>query len=111
LERDPTKRIGGFKAEEAMDPTQSFYEKDDAEDIRSHPFFASIDWNEVKYRTHKAPMKPKVKGELDLKCIDKAFTNEDLKETFEESTLLRDTHITDFSYKKDNTILKSNGFS
>jgi len=45
LERDPTKRIGGFKAEETIDPSQSFYEKDDAEDIRSHPFFASIDWN------------------------------------------------------------------
>lgn len=111
LERDPSKRIGGFKEEENFNPTQSFYERDDAEDIRNHPFFASIDWNEVKWRTHKPPMKPKVKGELDLKCIDKAFTNEDLKETFEEKSLLRDSHIPDFSYKKENTILKSNGYS
>ena len=109
LERDPSKRIGGFEKDNA--PVDIYTEeKDDADDIRYHPFFSGVDWQALKTRTHQAPFKPKVKSELDLKCIDRVFLEEDLQETFEGPSILRDSHIPGFSFKRTDGILKENGF-
>ena len=56
LERDPEKRVGGFK--EGAD--------DDASDIRAHPYFDGIDWQKIKFKMHKAPFVPKVKNSADI---------------------------------------------
>jgi len=68
LERDPNKRIGSSTK--------------DANELREHPFFESVDWKEVKNQTHEAGFKPKVKGPEDISCIDKLFTKEGLEETY-----------------------------
>lgn len=73
LERDREKRIGGFKREDQVD---------DAEDIKQHPFFETINWKLVAKRQHLAPFKPKVTGALDTSNIDTVFTDEPLQETF-----------------------------
>lgn len=72
LERDPEKRLGGFKEGE----------DDDASDIRAHPYFASVDWYQVKYRNHKTLFVPNVKSPEDTSKIDSDFTNMPLQETF-----------------------------
>ena len=45
LDKDPKRRIGGFNKAN-MDKA------DDADDIRAHPFFESINWEDVKARRH-----------------------------------------------------------
>jgi hypothetical protein len=109
LERDPSKRIGGFKKGH-MQIDGDADEKDDADDIRHHPFFNGVDWQALKTRSHEAPFKPKVQDDLDLKCIDKVFLQEDLQETFEKPSILRDSHIPGFSFKREDSVLKQNGF-
>lgn len=73
LTKDPKKRLGGYKTEGQVD---------DAEYIRAHPFFADLDWSEVKNRTHRTVFVPRVKGIEDTSCIDQLFTKESLGETF-----------------------------
>ena len=46
LDKDPKRRIGGF-TKNNMETAE-----DDAEDIRAHPFFESINWEDVKARRH-----------------------------------------------------------
>ena len=75
LEKDPKKRIGGFSSE------KNKFAEDDAQDIRDHPFFEGLDWEEIKLRKHKAPWKPRVRGPDDTSCIDTMFTREPLAET------------------------------
>jgi len=72
LERDVEKRLGRHQEGQA----------DDAVDIRAHPYFANIDWYQVKFRNHEAPWVPRTKGPMDTSKIDSAFTNEDLTETY-----------------------------
>lgn len=91
LERDPTKRIG--------------YSESDADEIRAHPFFASINWQEVKSMTHEVAFRPKVRGAEDISCIDKLFTKEGLEETYVDPNALsgnekNKTHFQNFTYAK-----------
>jgi RAC serine/threonine-protein kinase len=58
LERDPDRRL--------QDPAQ----------IRSHPFFASINFTALAAKEIAPPFKPEVKGEMDINNIDAAFTDE-----------------------------------
>ena len=64
LERDPAKRLGSGQT--------------DAEEIKQHEFFADIDWEAIRTRTHQAVYIPRVKGAEDTSCIDKLFTREGL---------------------------------
>jgi hypothetical protein len=75
LDKDPKTRLGGFSSEKNKNA------EDDAQDIRAHPFFAGLNWDEIRQRKHKAIFIPKVKGPEDTSCIDTMFTNESLKET------------------------------
>ena len=67
LERDPTKRLG--------------YGEEDATEIKRHPFFAKIDWDQLHKKQIEPPFKPVVKGPDDTSNIDKMFTNETPKQT------------------------------
>jgi serine/threonine protein kinase len=64
LERDPSKRLGCSQA--------------GAVELKSHPFFADLNWDDIKNKAHQTEYKPKVKSAEDTSCIDKLFTKESL---------------------------------
>lgn len=57
--KDPDKRLG-------TDP-------DGVKNIKSHPFFASIDWDAILQKKIKPPFTPKIRNETDTKYIDPEF--------------------------------------
>ncbi|KAM9723845.1 serine/threonine-protein kinase Sgk2b [Menidia menidia] len=59
LQRDITKRLG---------------ESRDIEELREHPFFASINWQDLVARRLRPPFIPKVSGPCDVSYIDPEFT-------------------------------------
>lgn len=67
LERDPSKRLGSTE--------------DDAKELKSHPWFASIDWVKLVNKQVPPPFKPFVVGPEDTRNIDKMFLNETAKDT------------------------------
>ena len=76
LTRDPKLRLGA----------NSF--KDGAADIKSHPWFASIDWQKLEAREIPAPFKPDVKGPEDITQFDTVFTSETPVDTLVEPSIL-----------------------
>ena len=61
MEKDPTKRLGtGEKG---------------WEDVKAHPYFDGIDWEEAKKKNLIPPFVPKIKNELDVKYFDNDFTD------------------------------------
>jgi serine/threonine protein kinase len=67
LERDPKRRLGSGPA--------------DAEEIQSHAFFKSIDFDKMVKKELKVPYKPKVADEMDTSHIEEEFTSETPKDT------------------------------
>ncbi|KAL7393783.1 hypothetical protein ABVT39_015917 [Epinephelus coioides] len=59
LERDVSKRLGGSR---------------DLEELQEHPFFASINWDDLLARKVRPPFIPKVTGPCDVSYIDPEFT-------------------------------------
>jgi len=53
-----------------------------------HPFFKSINWDDIAQMKHATAYKPKVKGAEDISCIDKLFTKEGLEETYVDPNAL-----------------------
>ena len=47
-------------------------------DIKSHPWFAGLDWDKLLKKEIPAPWKPDVKGAEDTSNIDEEFINEDV---------------------------------
>lgn len=89
LQREPSKRIGSSEL--------------DAEELKKHPFFAGIDWTQIRAKTHETVYRPKVKGVEDTSCIDKLFTREALDETLVDPGLLNakqkeQAHFDGFTY-------------
>ena len=62
---------------------------DGINDIKNHPFFASIDWIALETKDITPPFVPHIDGDLDLRNIDRMFTRELPRETPEESNLLQ----------------------
>ncbi|KAL7752838.1 Serine/threonine-protein kinase [Sorochytrium milnesiophthora] len=60
LNRDATQRLGSG-------PT-------DAEELKSHPFFADVDWDKVRKKQIMPPFKPTVESEMDTSNFDPSFT-------------------------------------
>lgn len=56
LRRDPSRRLGSGP--------------DDAEDIKAHPFFASVDWKKIIRKEIEPPFKPHLSGNLDVTYFD-----------------------------------------
>ena len=74
LVQDPAARLGGGP--------------EDLEEMKKHPFFASIDWDALLARKVTPPFKPAVHGDDDFRNFDKEFTSETVQDTFvPESTL------------------------
>lgn len=61
LIKDPKKRLGGGGQK-------------DAREIKSHPFFRGIDWDQLTRKQVPAPFKPIVKDELDTGNFSEEFT-------------------------------------
>lgn len=51
-----------------------------AKEIKEHPFFSDLDWDEM-YNRPKAPFVPGVQNEEDISAIDQLFTKELPQET------------------------------
>jgi len=99
LERDPTKRIGCNPA------------RGGANELRNHPFFSEINWDDIRERKHETVYKPKVKGPEDTSCIDTLFTKEGLQETYINPNVLTSqqkeaAHFDQFTYQEDNALKK-----
>ncbi|EDO37800.1 predicted protein, partial [Nematostella vectensis] len=62
LQKDKTKRLGSGEG--------------DFEDIRTHSFFRSINWQQLVARGIEPPYNPNVSGQLDLKHFDPEFVRE-----------------------------------
>jgi len=43
----------------------------DAEEVKSHPFFAEVDWKLLHEKKIDPPFKPKLNGPKDLRFFDK----------------------------------------
>ena len=69
------------------------------DDIKSHPFFAAINWKLLLAKKVKVPFVPVVTGESDIGNIDPDFTNEEPRETLVgNSSLLKTMKIDQFTY-------------
>ena len=66
LDRNPTTRLGS---------------KGGISEIKSHPFFASIDFDFVFKKKLKAPFIPQIEGMTDVQNFDDEFTSEEVAMT------------------------------
>lgn len=66
LNRNPKHRLGAHR---------------DAEELKEHPFFKSIDWVALAQKQVPPPFKPLVESDESTACFDPEFTSADLKET------------------------------
>ena len=66
LEKDPKNRLGnnGF------------------DEIRKHPFFNNLDFNEIENKKIPAPFIPQLNNNTDVQYFDEEFTNEEIANTY-----------------------------
>ncbi|KAH8418193.1 hypothetical protein KR222_000147, partial [Zaprionus bogoriensis] len=62
LEKNPKRRLGGNHR--------------DASEIKDHPFFNGINWQELRGKRRKAPYKPTLNGEDDVQNFSHEFTDQ-----------------------------------
>lgn len=94
LIRDPKKRLGNGER--------------DAYEIMEHPFFESINWDELARKEVTPPYIPKVKNKMDLRHIDPMFKEEKINDTPTQKKLRysekEKNHFNEFTYSKDHLI-------
>ena len=83
LKRDPTERLT-------------------IEQVKAHPFFASIDWGQLERKEITPPYVPNIKGATDIRNIDTDFTDERPEETLQESSALQTVKVEQFTYGGEN---------
>ena len=78
LQRDPSKRLGSGPL--------------DAEEIKTHPFFASLDWDKVYRKEMATPFKPDVSagGAADTSNFDAEFTAEPAVDSVVQNSQITD---------------------
>ncbi|XP_030647332.1 serine/threonine-protein kinase N2 [Chanos chanos] len=62
LRRNPERRLGAGEK--------------DAEEVKKHPFFRTVDWNALLAKKVKPPFVPTIKGREDVSNFDEEFTSE-----------------------------------
>lgn len=76
LNRDPKKRLGSTN---------------DVDDIRAHPFFSAISWDDMMQKKIDVPYKPKVKASDDSSNFDATFTSEPVVDSMVQGSELSKT--------------------
>lgn len=62
LTRDPKKRLGAGPS--------------DAKEIKEHPFFQGVNWDDMLQKRVPPPFRPTISGPLDTSNFDEEFTRE-----------------------------------
>ncbi|CEG81405.1 Putative AGC/PKC protein kinase [Rhizopus microsporus] len=62
LERNPQRRLGGGKG--------------DAQEVKNHPFFAGVNWDDMLAKRVPPPFIPTITGRADTSNFDEEFTRE-----------------------------------
>ncbi|KAG1446161.1 hypothetical protein G6F56_009663 [Rhizopus delemar] len=75
LTRDPKERLGNNGSEE----------------IKNHPFFASIDWRKLNQKKLQPPYKPSVESAYDTQNFDDEFTSEAPQESLVDDSQISST--------------------
>lgn len=86
---EPKKRLG--------------YGKDGTENIKNHPFFEEINWDDIWNKKIIPPFKPELEDELDLKYFDSQFTSEPV-ESFSKNPRSREVS---YEYKNFTYVTES----
>lgn len=74
LDKDPAHRLGGSE--------------EDVEEIKRHPFFKPINWDDVLAKKYTPEWIPSIKGELDVSNFDMEFTAEPAAISYEDESLI-----------------------
>lgn len=74
LDKDPNERLGNGKL--------------GLQNIKDHPWFESIDWENLLEKKIKPPFIPKLSSETDTKYIDEEFTKLAADDSAREASLL-----------------------
>lgn len=91
LDRDPNKRLGFNGAQE----------------IKTHPFFADINWQRLLAKKYTPPFKPNVASAIDTSNFDEEFTSEAPVDSFVENSALSESvqqQFAGFTYQGPNHI-------
>ena len=75
------------------------------DEIKQHIFFDGVDWELMLARKVQPSFVPTISDDLDLRNIDKMFTNEKAEETPEVSLLLQKKKFDQFTYVDNKTAL------
>merc|ERR1711874_183364 len=93
LTKNPDRRLGSMT---------------DADEVMEQPFFAAIDWSDLKKKRIIPPFKPELTGELDTRYVDPEFEQDDISLTppsCGRSLRPGDTLcFSEFSYKNSSSI-------
>jgi len=85
LDRNPKTRLGGV---------------DDADDVKKHPFFDTIDWTKLYYKEVEVPFKPYADRteSTDTRYVDDEFKGEMAKDTPAQSSSSLGVNFPGFTY-------------
>lgn len=87
----------------AKDKTKRLGHRDDAQGVKTHEFFGSINWSDLENKRISPPFNPQVRDVFDLRNIDIEFTREPVpasvaKSNMSASSLIPPNAFEGFSY-------------
>jgi hypothetical protein len=86
------------------------YSNEDFYEIKTHPFFASINWDLLVQKRIEPPWKPNVSDITDLKNIDPEFTQEPVSSSVVDTANglneMKDLTFSGFTYVPDSNLTK-----